>query len=272
MTSSWDRRYRASAASVRDRAGDAVQLAKDNPLEGRSAWRLCFSAPKTGRNIAGNALAIGGLAAIAGLGYQAYKNYQAGQAPAAPSDAPPPSTPVLLPPPADSGFGPASPAGSNEFALVLIRAMIAAAKADGHIDDAERAHVMDKVKAADVSGEAASFIEHELASPTDLDALVAAATTEEQKRRALHRLAADDRAGLAGRTRLSRSSCRPSWPCRCACGPHRSNGFLRQGFLVTVTCRLVAFARAAGLSTLPTRGVSMRDLCEFQGCPAPEVM
>jgi uncharacterized membrane protein YebE (DUF533 family) len=136
---------------------------------------------KTGRSIAGNALAIGGLAAIAGLGYQAYKNYQAGQAPAAPSDAPSANNPVLLPPPAESGFGPTSPAGSNEFVLVLIRAMIAAAKADGHIDDAERALIMDKVKAADVSGEAAAFIEHELASPTDIDALVAAATTEEQR-------------------------------------------------------------------------------------------
>lgn len=139
------------------------------------------SRTKTGRSIAGNALAIGGLAAIAGLGYQAYKNYQAGQAPAASSDAPSANNPVLLPPPVDSGFGPASPAGSNEFVLVLIRAMIAAAKADGHIDGAERALIMDKIKAADVSGEAAAFIERELASPTDIDAIVAAAVTEEQR-------------------------------------------------------------------------------------------
>ncbi|MGR9374393.1 tellurite resistance TerB family protein [Rhizobium leguminosarum] len=166
--------------SVRDRAGDAVQTAKNNPLA-TGAIAAVLLGTKTGRSIAGNALAIGGLAAIAGLGYQAYKNYQAGQAPAAPSDAPSANNPVLLPPPAESGFGPASPAGSNEFVLVLIRAMIAAAKADGHIDDAERALIMDKVKAADVSGEAAAFIEQELASPTDIDALVAAATTEEQR-------------------------------------------------------------------------------------------
>ncbi|MGW9948904.1 uncharacterized membrane protein YebE (DUF533 family) [Rhizobium leguminosarum] len=166
--------------SVRDRAGDAVQTAKNNPLA-TGAIAAVLLGTKTGRGIAGNALAIGGLAAIAGLGYQAYKNYQAGQAPAAPSDAPSANNPVLLPPPAESGFGPASPAGSNEFVLVLIRAMIAAAKADGHIDDAERALIMDKVKAADVSGEAAAFIEQELASPTDIDALVAAATTEEQR-------------------------------------------------------------------------------------------
>ena len=166
--------------TVRDRAGDAVQTARNNPLA-TGAIAAVLLGTKTGRGLAGNALAVGGLAAIAGLGYQAYKNYQAGQAPAAPSDAPSANNPVLLPPPTESGFGPASPAGSNEFVLVLIRAMIAAAKADGHIDDAERALIMDKVKAADVGGEAAAFIEGELASPTDIDALVAAATTEEQR-------------------------------------------------------------------------------------------
>ncbi|KRB51880.1 hypothetical protein ASE04_10165 [Rhizobium sp. Root708] len=165
--------------SVRDRAGDAVQMAKDNPWKA-GALATALLGTKTGRSIAGNALAIGGLAAIAGLGYQAYKNYQSGQAPATPSDAPPPRT-AVLPPPADSGFSPASPAQSNEFVLVLIRAMIAAAKADGHIDQGERALILDKVKAADVSGEAAAFIERELSQPTDLDALVAAAVTEEQR-------------------------------------------------------------------------------------------
>lgn len=166
--------------SVRDRAGDAVQTARNNPLA-TGAIAAVLLGTKTGRGIAGNALAVGGLAAIAGLGYQAYKNYQAGQAPAAPSDAPSANNPVLLPPPDNSGFSTAPAATSNEFVLVLIRAMIAAAKADGHIDDGERALIMDKVKAADVSGEAAAFIDRELASPTDIDALVAAAVTEEQK-------------------------------------------------------------------------------------------
>ncbi|MET3856230.1 tellurite resistance TerB family protein [Rhizobium sp. OAE497] len=167
--------------SVRDRAGGAVQMAKDNPWKA-GALATVLLGTKTGRSIAGNALTIGGLAAIAGLGYQAYKNYQAGQAPAAPAEpARQPSTPLVLPPPVDSGFGPQSPAGSNEFVLVLIRAMIAAAKADGHIDDGERALIMDKMKAADVSGEAVAFIEKELASPTDLDSLISAAKTEEQK-------------------------------------------------------------------------------------------
>lgn len=170
--------------SVRDRAGSAVQMAKDNPWKA-GALATAILGTKTGRNIAGNALAIGGLAAIAGLGYQAYKNYQAGQAPAqaaaTPADASGATTTAVLPPPSDSGFSVVSPAQSNEFVLVLIRAMLAAAKADGHIDDAERALIFDKIKAADISGEAAAFIERELSQPTDLDALIAAAVTEEQR-------------------------------------------------------------------------------------------
>ncbi len=165
--------------TVKDRAGDAIQMAKDNPWKA-GALATVLLGTKAGRSIAGNALTIGGLAAIAGLGYQAYKNYQAGQAPATPSDAPPPRT-AVLPPPADSGFGTGSPAQSNEFVLVLIRAMIAAAKADGHVNDDERALILEKIRAADVAAEAAFFIERELSQPTDLDALVAAAETEEQR-------------------------------------------------------------------------------------------
>ncbi len=59
-----------------------------------------------------------------GLGYQAYKNYQSGKEPVA---EPAPRAPAQLPaPPADSGFA-APEALSDDFALVLVRAMIAAA-------------------------------------------------------------------------------------------------------------------------------------------------
>ncbi len=70
---------------------------------------------------------------------------------------------------------------SNSFALTLVQAMIAAAKADGHIDDAERARIMEKVKISGLDDEAESFLDKELANPVDLDALVAMAQTEEQK-------------------------------------------------------------------------------------------
>ncbi|MFB2550275.1 tellurite resistance TerB family protein [Ensifer soli] len=166
-----------AGGSLRDRAGQAVQLAKDNPLKAGALAAVLFGTG-TGREVAGAALKLGGLAAIAGLGYTAYKNYQAGQAPAASQDAVL-STPELLPPPADSGF--ATDRVSSDFALILVRAMISAARADGHIDDAERSRIIDRLTVSGLSSDATAFLNDELSSPIDLDAIVAAARTEEQR-------------------------------------------------------------------------------------------
>ena len=166
-----------AGGTVRERAGQVTQLAKDNPLAAGAIAGVLLGT-SGGRQVAGSALKLGGLAAIAGLGYQAYKNYQAGQAPA--TNAPGTETqPELLPPPANSGFE--TETVSNDFALTLVRAMIAASRADGHIDDAERAHILDKLKVSGIGGDAAAFFEQELADPIDLDGIVAAAKTEEQK-------------------------------------------------------------------------------------------
>ncbi|MGV1751857.1 tellurite resistance TerB family protein [Agrobacterium sp. CG674] len=166
------------SGSVRDRAGQATQIAKNNPMKAGAIAAALFGT-KTGRKLAGNAAAVGGIAAIAGLGYLAYKNYQSGQAPK--SVPQPQPTQELLPPPVDSPFHPQSPTLSNNFALTLVQAMIAAAKADGHIDAAERARIMEKLQVSELDREAEAFIEKELSDPLDIDALVAAAQTEEQK-------------------------------------------------------------------------------------------
>lgn len=164
-----------AGGSVRDRAGQVTQLAKDNPLASIAIAGVLLGTG-TGRQVAGSALKLGSLAAIAGLGYQAYKNYKAGQNPAETTQG---ATPELLPPPTNSGFHPE--AVSTDFALILVRAMIAASRADGHIDEAERARIMDKLKVSGLGADAAKFLEDELANPIDLDAIIAAATTEEQR-------------------------------------------------------------------------------------------
>lgn len=168
-----------TSGSLRDKAAGATKLAKDNPLA-TGAIAAVLLGTKTGRKLASNAAVVGGLAAIAGLGYQAYRNYQQGKAPAtATPDAPANEPPVLAPPPVESGFEPEIL--SNDFVLVLVRAMIAAAKADGQIDEAERARIVDRAHAVGLGSEAEAFLASELASPTDLDALIGAAKTEEQK-------------------------------------------------------------------------------------------
>jgi uncharacterized membrane protein YebE (DUF533 family) len=168
-----------AGGSVKDRAGQAIQMAKDNPWK-TGALAAVLLGTGTGREVAGTAVKLGGLAAIAGLGYQAYKNYQAGKEPVSQPDPAQPQ-PELLPPPADSGFSTEPQIVRNDFVLFLVRAMIAAARADGHIDDGERSRIMDKVKLAGLDAEAEQFLNDELTKPTDLDAIVAAARTEEEK-------------------------------------------------------------------------------------------
>ncbi|MDE1157676.1 MAG: tellurite resistance TerB family protein [Neorhizobium sp.] len=169
---------RSSGGGAKDWAGQITDIAKNNPLK-TAGLAAAILGTKTGRKLAGNVAAVGGIAAIAGLGYLAYKNYQSGQTPQS-AQQPATAEPIALPPP-DSAFSLQSPQLSNDFALVLIRAMIAAARADGHIDESERANIMEKIQAVDLGSEAQAFIRDELANPVDLDDLVAAARTEEQK-------------------------------------------------------------------------------------------
>lgn len=166
-----------TGGTVRQGADKAVQMAKDNPLAAGALVAVLLGTG-TGRKVTGSAVKLGGLAAIGGLAYQAYKNYQAGGQPAEAQA----REPELLPPPEDTGFHPSqAPQGEAEFTLMLVRAMIAAAKADGHIDEEERARIGDKLHLSGLDAEAEQFIMDEIAAPLDLDALSASARTEEQK-------------------------------------------------------------------------------------------
>ncbi|MGB6119964.1 MAG: tellurite resistance TerB family protein [Mesorhizobium sp.] len=163
--------------TVRDKAGQAVQMAKDNPLA-TGAIAAVLLGTGAGRAVTGTAIKVGGLAAIAGLAYKAYQNYQNGGEPQQTAN----GDTGLLPPPEDTSFHPSqAPQGEHEFALTLVRAMIAAARADGHIDDEERARISERVELAGMGAEARSFLDEELSRPVDMDALVAAAQTDAQK-------------------------------------------------------------------------------------------
>ena len=166
-----------SGSTVRDGASKVTQLAKDNPLA-TGAIAAVLLGTGAGRALTGTALKAGGLAAIAGLAYKAYQNSQSGNQP----DATKTGEPELLPPPSDTSVHPSqAPQGEAEFALTLVRAMISAARADGHIDEAERGKIADRLKLAGLDAEAESWLVAELERPVDLDALVASAQTDAQK-------------------------------------------------------------------------------------------
>ncbi|MCO5065072.1 MAG: tellurite resistance TerB family protein [Rhizobiaceae bacterium] len=167
-----------TTGTVRDQADKAVQMAKDNPLAA-GALAAVLLGTGAGRKITGSVIKLGGLAAIGGLAYKAYQNYQAGQQPGAETAA---KEPELLPPPSETPFHPSqAPQGESEFALTLVRAMICAAKADGHIDEEERQKILGRVGLAGIDGDAEAFLQKELSSPLDLDQLVGEAKTEAQR-------------------------------------------------------------------------------------------
>jgi len=163
------------------RGGDLLQQAGNmlggfggGALTGGLAGLLLGS--KGGRKLAGNALAYGGMAVAGALAYRAYQNYQAGKqaSPAAAAQTP------LLPPPADTPFNPATEADQQSLARNLLRAMISAAKADGHIDAAEQANIFAQMDKMNVGAEDKVFVMDELRKPLDVDAVARCARTPEE--------------------------------------------------------------------------------------------
>ncbi len=165
--------------TVRETAGQAGQLARDNPIATGLLGAVLLGTG-AGRALTGTALRLGGLAAVSGLAYKAYQNYKAGEAPQ--QQATSGGGADLLPAPEDTSFHPSqAPQGEAEFAQALVRAMIAAARADGHIDAEERGRIADRLKLSGIDEEAGAFIDTELGKPFDLDDIVASAKTDAQK-------------------------------------------------------------------------------------------
>lgn len=138
---------------------------------------------KGGRKLGKSALTYGGMALVAGLAYKAYRDYSSGgRAPAPAQDTADPasSSAPVLPPPSDSPFSPVrQPGGEEQFALVLLTAMISAAKADGHIDADEQRKIFDKLDTLDLDSEAKAFVMDELRAPLDIERVVKGAKSPE---------------------------------------------------------------------------------------------
>jgi uncharacterized membrane protein YebE (DUF533 family) len=127
----------------------------------------------------GSAMKLGGLAILGGLAYKAWQNYQESQAapaqPAPPAPAPLPGPVQVSPPPQETAFSPAPGPEEQRLGLLLIRAMIAAARADGRIDAEEIAKIKDALRAAGADGDEQAFLIEHLGQPDDLDAIAAEA-------------------------------------------------------------------------------------------------
>lgn len=128
-----------------------------------------------GRGIATNVAGLGGLALVSGLAYKAFQNHQAGRPLI---DAGQAAMPKALPAPSPTSFDPTT--ATEDDTLLYVRAMVAAASCDGHMDEAERTRIMGGLAQAGIDAETTRWLERELASPADIDELANPVTTPEK--------------------------------------------------------------------------------------------
>lgn len=125
------------------------------------------------RRLVGTGVKIGGAALIGGLAYKAYADWKSGASSDAASD------PVTLPAPEGTAFQPADTEAAQDLALRLLQAMVAAAKADGHVTPEERARIADQLPRLGLGAEAEAMIAAELDSPLDVGRIADLAQGEE---------------------------------------------------------------------------------------------
>ena len=119
---------------------------------------------KQGRKMGGTVLTYGGLAALGALAYKAYGNWQAQQGAAAAE----PQTIDRIP-----------PAQAEQHSRAILIALIAAAKADGHVDDRERQLIDGEIGKLTQDPQLLGWVDLELKKPLDPAAIAAVATTRE---------------------------------------------------------------------------------------------
>lgn len=164
-----------SARRALDSAGGLGGLAASGAAGGLLG--LLVGGKKKKKGGLGGVLSHGGAAMLGALANQAYQSWRQGQAPAQAPVASPQQAAAVEP-----RFLPAAaPASDGQpFELALIRAMIAAAKADGHIDAEEQRRIFDRVGELGLDAESKAFVFDALAAPIGVSEVAALAATPEQ--------------------------------------------------------------------------------------------
>ncbi len=129
---------------------------------------------RRGRGIGGTALKYGSVAALGALAWKAYQDHQAREqtgAPTAAAAAPPAATP--------SSFAALPPPQQEEHGRAMLKALIAAAKADGHMDEREQGLVQAELQRTDADAATRAWVEAELRRPVEPADVAAAATGPE---------------------------------------------------------------------------------------------
>lgn len=132
---------------------------------------------KRGRKLGGGALKLGSMAAVGALAWKVYQDYQAKQTPQAPAGAANAPPPLALPAPAK--FENLSGPQIEQHSQAMLKAMIAAARADGHMDERELGLVQAELKRLDGDPATQRWVEEEMRKPVEPRDVAAMATSPE---------------------------------------------------------------------------------------------
>ena len=121
---------------------------------------------KSARKTAGTVAAYGSAALLGGLAYKAYKNWQTGHIDQSPVSQNSFSSPEIL---------------SPEFQLTLIKGMIGAANADGHIDAQEQQRIFTAIDEMNLSTESKAMVFDLIRHPVSIDEIASGAHSMKQK-------------------------------------------------------------------------------------------
>ena len=135
---------------------------------------------KSGRKIGTKALKMGGIAAVGALAYAAYQRHSTGKG-TAPDPLPAAAEPALSPVLEGSAFLPPKSdlAGREALGLILVRAMIAAARTDGRLDAQESQAIFQRIESLGMDPENQVLLVAEMGRPVDVDAIVNSADSPE---------------------------------------------------------------------------------------------
>lgn len=131
--------------------------------------------PKARKGLGKTALTLGGAAALAGVGYYAYQKWQQGRpptAPATPAGPAPRAVAATEPPQTVATLASLPPPEVEErLAMKLLYGMIAAASADGHLDERQMGQVLHTLETADLTAAEKQVVTRALSRPPTVEDL-----------------------------------------------------------------------------------------------------
>ena len=133
-----------------------------------------------GRQLGGKAVKLGSMAAMGMLAWKTYQEWQArqqAQGPAAAAGAPAASQPLTQTQAPAPSFEALSAPQMELHGQAMLKAMIAAAKSDGHVDEREQALVDGELLRSQADPELRAWVRSELARPLDATDVAAAVSS-----------------------------------------------------------------------------------------------